>query len=67
MVIERKQFPFSEIECHKPSVTPQYYAGLTQVHQSLPPSHKPRLTKTGIEWFHLHRSLFLIEPHQEDH
>ena len=45
MAIERKQFRFSGIECHKPAChpIPQYYAGLTQLHQSISPSQKTDL------------------------
>ena len=50
LAIERKQFRFSGIECHKPSVT--HSTTLCRSNSSSPAdSHllkKPRLTKTGI-------------------
>ena len=59
MAIERKQFRFSSIEYLSPHSTI-----LRRSNSSLPAD--PTFSKK-TDWCHLHRSLFLIEPHREDH
>ena len=61
MATERKQFCFSGIECHKPSVTT--FNNTTQVYSSSPAdstfSTKWTYQDWNREWCHMHRSLFL--------